>query len=151
MNMFTGKMKTIGKLLTVLCMSLLATCTMAAHGSVEEGGRYGTLVFDSLAQDMGWIEKDSAAVAVFHFRVGGDAPVLIQCAAAACNCTRVTYPHTPMRPGEEGQIEVRYNSKGMPPGYFRKIIVIRSNAAEPLMKISVSGRVKREKKIKYMP
>ena len=108
----------------------------------------GTLVFDSLRIDMGRLEKDSAAVAVFHFRVEGGAPVCIQRAAAACNCTVATYPKEPLRPGERGQIVVRYDSKGMSPGYFRKVVVVRSNASEPLVKLSVSGMVRREKKIK---
>lgn len=130
------------RLLMMLLMSM--TGALAMHGQTA----CGTLVFDSLRIDMGRVEKDSAAVAVFHFRVDGDAPVCIQRAAAACNCTVATFPKAPLRPGEKGQIVVRYNSKGMPPGYFRKVVVVRSNASEPLMKLSVSGMVKREKKIK---
>ena len=139
------------RLFLTLCVSVM--CVALAFGrtqaDVQDG--CGTLVFDSLSVDMGQIEKDSAAVAVFHFRVEGNAPVLIQRAAAACNCTVVTYPTTSLRPGSEGQIVVRYNSLGMPPGYFRKVVVVRSNAADPLMKLSVSGKVKREKKIKDIP
>ena len=136
------------RLLMMLLMSMAGA--LAMYGQTVRSGQTacGTLVFDSLRIDMGRVEKDSAAVAVFHFRVDGDAPVCIQRAAAACNCTVATFPKAPLRPGEKGQIVVRYNSKGMPPGYFRKVVVVRSNASEPLMKLSVSGMVKREKKIK---
>ena len=123
---------------------------LAMHGQAVRGQQAacGTLVFDSLRIELGRLEKEPAAVAVFHFRVEGGAPVCIQRAAAACNCTVATYPKEPLRPGERGQIVVRYDSKGMPPGYFRKVVVVRSNASEPLVKLSVSGMVRREKKIK---
>lgn len=139
------------RLFLTLCVSVMCAVLLPAHAAGDGQEGCGTLVFDSLSLDMGRIERDSAAVAVFHFRVAGNAPVLIQRAAVACNCTSVTYPETPVRPGEEGRIVVRYDSRGMHPGYFRKVIVVRSNASASLMKLSVSGVVRREKRIREVP
>ena len=61
------------RLLMMLLMSMAGA--LAIHGQTVRSGQTacGTLVFDSLRIDMGRVEKDSAAVAVFHFRVDGDA------------------------------------------------------------------------------
>ena len=138
----------IRKMVLAMCMGMMSLAMCAQQTSDEQQERCGTLVFDSLSVDMGLLEKDSAAVAVFRFHVEGNAPVAIQCAAASCHCTTVTYSREPYQPGKEGEIRVRYDSRGMPPGYFKKVVVVRSNASAPLMRLSVSGRVKRAKRIK---
>lgn len=133
------------KILLMLCMGMAALSAWASPVRGQQDEPCGTLVFDSIEADMGLIEKDSAAVAVFHFRVTGSAPVIIQRAATACNCTTVTYPRVPLKPGDEGEISVRYNSRGLPSGFFRKVVVVRANATVPLMRLSVSGHVRRER------
>lgn len=73
---------------------------------------------------------------VFKFKNTGDSPLLIDTYRVACSCTKAIYSKEPILPGQEGQIEITFDTKGKF-GYQDRIIEIFSNA-----KKSVKLRIK---------
>ena len=67
---------------------------------------------------------------MFTFKNTGAKPLIITGARGSCGCTVPTYPKKPILPGEEGVIEVRYDTKRL--GKFRKTVRVTTN--EKIMK-----------------
>ncbi len=97
------------------------------------------LELDSAYIDMGHIVRDSSGEATMRFRNIGGEDLLILKVFTDCGCTVVSYPTEPISPGGEGEIGIRFNSKGRLPGVFRKNIRIRSNAANPRETLTIKG------------
>ncbi len=96
--------------------------------------------FDTLTQDLGTFAETDVVKCSFRFTNVGTAPLIIQQAIASCGCTIPTYTKDPVHPGESGTIEVTYNGKGKFGGPFKKVITIRSNAADlPLVRLTIVG------------
>lgn len=60
-----------------------------------------------------------------------------------CGCTVPEFSREPVKPGDEGEITVRFNGKGRPHGSFKKIVRVRSNALNSLAVAFVEGRIAR--------
>lgn len=101
----------------------------------------GHLRLDSLYINMGRIQRDSVGTAIMHFRNTGDAPLQIFRIFSECGCTVPSYSSDDVMPGDEGEIKIRFKSKGRQPGSFRKALRIRSNADNPREILVVKGRV----------
>lgn len=77
-----------------------------------------------------------------HLRVvnTGTDPLLIVKAQAGCGCTAVTYPETPIQPGDTAAIGITYNPSGRP-GQFTKQVLIISNTTPRRTILEISGNV----------
>lgn len=106
----------------------------------DDNVRQAQIEFEETTHDFGtFSEKEPVQTCTFKFKNTGNAPLVIHQAMATCGCTVPTYPKEPIMPGEEGEINVRYNGKGKFPGQFRKSIVIRSNAYRELVRLHITG------------
>ena len=104
-------MKTIYKVLLVLCVIVAATADMWGARRVP-GDKVG-IVFDSLIYDFGTIhENDPAPRHDFTFTVTGSQPVAILYATPSCGCTASDFPRKPAAPGEKAVIKVSFTPKG---------------------------------------
>ena len=68
------------------------------------------LTFESNVIDYGTIEKGSDGIRVFRFTNTGDAPLVIEKVYSSCGCTIPKKPEAPIAPGEEGEIQVKYDT-----------------------------------------
>lgn len=69
--------------------------------------------FSEKVHDFGTIKEGDVVTKVFTFKNTGEAPLIISNATSSCGCTVPSYPKDkPIAPGEEGEIEVKYNSRG---------------------------------------
>ena len=75
----------------------------------------------------------------FKFKNTGDKPLVIEQAVASCGCTIPTYTQAPIAPGKSGEIKVVYNGKGKSAGEFKKVITVRSNASNELVRLYIMG------------
>ena len=64
---------------------------------------------------------------------------VIEQAVASCGCTIPTYTQAPIAPGKSGEIKVVYNGKGKSAGEFKKVITVRSNASNELVRLYIMG------------
>lgn len=89
--------------------------------------------------EYGEIEKGSDGVRVFEFTNTGNAPLVIANVTSSCGCTIPKKPEDPIKPGETGEIQVKYNTKLVGP--IRKTITVYSNAEESTKSLKIKGRV----------
>jgi hypothetical protein len=72
----------------------------------------------------------------FRFKNTGTKPLIISDASASCGCTKPTFSQKPVRPGEIGYIDVKFDSKGRV-GIAEKTINVTANVkpAFPIMQL----------------
>ena len=105
-------------------------------------GQKALMVFDNTTVDMGKIEYGKKAEAIFKFKNKGNLPLVILSCRADCGCTTPKWTKAPVKPGEEGEISVVYNSEITGP--FNKNIVITSNTDGAMTQtVTIKGLVER--------
>lgn len=96
--------------------------------------------FENNSQHLGsFSEKDPVVHATFTFKNIGDSPLVVHEVITSCGCTVPSYSKEPIKPGGKGTIKVTYNGKGKPTGYFKKSIIIRTNAKTPTTRLFIEG------------
>ncbi len=100
--------------------------------------------FESNVVDYGDIAKGSDGIKYFDFTNGGKEPLIISNVRSSCGCTVPEYPKTPIGPGQDSQIKIKYNTNKVGP--FRKTVTIYSNVEGGSVIVTVKGRVLAEEK-----
>lgn len=124
-------MKTIISFLA-LSMTIGLTAVAQNNGPAIE--------FTSLEIDYGDIERGSNGVRIFTFSNTGNQELIIQKVYSSCGCTIPKKPEEPIAPGEQGEIQVKYDTNRVGP--IRKTITVNSNATEtPIVSLKIKGTV----------
>ncbi len=93
--------------------------------------------------DIGETDKSSGERKYqFHVKNTGNAPLVFTYVHASCGCMRLTYPRHPIAPGDSTTISVIFNPGNLTPGSFNRGITVRSNAEEPAIHLSITGKIK---------
>ena len=91
--------------------------------------------------DMGvFLEQDGKVSCQMRVVNTGTEPLLIVKAQAGCGCTAVTYPETPVQPGDTATIGITYNPSGRP-GQFTKQVLIFTNTTPKRTILEITGNV----------
>lgn len=90
--------------------------------------------------DFGKIKEGTRVRHTFTFTNTGTHPLLIADAIASCGCTVPSFSKAPVAPGEQGTIEVEFNSANRK-GVNHKNIVIVSNAERERVAIGFDATV----------
>ena len=120
------------KISTLLFISLFSI-------SIYAQDKVAKIEFESETIDYGTIEKGSDGVRVFKFRNTGDAPLIVSNVKSSCGCTVPKKPTEPILPGENGEIEVKYDTNRVNP--IRKTITVTSNAETQTVALKIKGTV----------
>ena len=105
---------------------------------------HGCMRLDSAYIDLGVVAPDTVVEVGMRFVNSGDAPLTILRIFSDCGCTVPDYSSDPVEPGEEGEIRIRFNSRGRMPGAFRKALRIRTDGSSPRETLILKGRVARK-------
>jgi hypothetical protein len=70
--------------------------------------------FEVTEHDFGTINEGDVVETVFKFKNTGKSELIVSKAKATCGCTIPQWPKKPVMPGEEGEIKVKFNSRGKP-------------------------------------
>lgn len=97
--------------------------------------------FEKTNIDFGKFEEGNIQHCEFVFTNTGDKPLVIHQAMGSCGCTVADHPKDPIAPGAKGVIKVSYDGKGKFPGYFKKMVTVRSNASNYTTRIYVQGNM----------
>lgn len=101
---------------------------------------FAAIAFEEKAFDYGTIQKGADGHHTFVFTNTGTAPLEIQSVKSSCGCTVPKKPDAPIAPGEQGSIQVLYDTQRV--GVFRKTITVVSNAKEEsVVALKIQGTV----------
>lgn len=110
----------------------------------EETPRAQTTVeVDRTEADMGRFDWREEQTAEFVLKNTGDSPLVILDTHTSCGCTQAEYDGKPVLPGDNLVVRVTYKADN--PGYFRKSVLVRSNAEQELLKLIVTGEAEERK------
>jgi hypothetical protein len=126
---------------------MLASChsgtkkTGPATNSDESG--VAKFVFSEEIHNFGSLKAGELVSFTFVFKNEGTKTLTITEVDSGCGCTEVIIPDKTIDPGQEGQIEVIYNSAGEV-GRQLKTITITSNAETPKKQLMIRANVTNE-------
>jgi len=121
----------------VLLLSVIVSCANKNEQSAKKSGQ--EIFFAQSTYDYGEIEEDSEGLYVITFKNIGDGAIVINRVRSTCGCTIPSWPRKPIESGEEGEIEVKYNTALL--GSFMKSVYVYSTAANSPVKLTVKGKV----------
>jgi hypothetical protein len=120
-------------LASVLFIFMAIGVSMAQDSKAE-------ITFEKLTHDFGTIkEVDGPVSCTFKFKNTGTGMLVIYQAIASCGCTSPTFPKEPIKPGDSGEIKVTYNGAGKSPGKFDKVITLRTNTKDEIIRLKIQG------------
>ena len=96
--------------------------------------------FDKKNHDFGTINEGDLVKHTFTFTNTGAAPLVILSAKGSCGCTVPKWTKEPIEPGESGEIQVAFNSKGKPNLQSKKV-TITTNTKEGKEVLTIKAMV----------
>lgn len=134
-------MKRASVILGLCALTILASCKEKASEKIdatnmevaaqrdEASRNVAVMTFDNAEHDFGTITQGMPQETAFTFTNTGNAPLIITSTSASCGCTVPDAPvNTPIAPGEQGEIKVKFNGSGS--GQVTKTVTIRANTAK---------------------
>jgi len=110
-------------LLLAMAGSVFAQPAASPSDAASDGPQ---IAFEETEHDFGDITQGETVEHVFAYKNTGNAPLVLNNVLTTCGCTAPQWPKTPIAPGEESQIKVRFNSAGKM-GRQNKVITVQSN------------------------
>jgi hypothetical protein len=111
----------------------------------EEGADVSTenlpaFEFEEEVIDFGQISQGEKVKQRFRFKNVGKSDLIISDAKGSCGCTVPAWPRQPIRPGQEGEIEVVFDSNGKQ-GRQNKTVTLVANTVPKTKVIAINGEV----------
>ncbi len=106
----------------------------------EEKKELTTIEFYEESHDFGEISEGEKVSHRFKFKNTGKYPLIIEDVKPSCGCTTPNYSKDPVPPGEEGFIDVEFNSQGRS-GKQTKSITIKANTEKGVHVLRFTGEV----------
>ncbi len=103
------------------------------------------IVFDREVHDFGIVEEGFVVETSFKVTNTGKTDLIITEAKASCGCTVPTWPKEPIKPGETGELQVKFNTSGKP-NKQSKTVTLYTNTAKGRDEVKISGMVTPKKK-----
>lgn len=123
---------------------LISNPNTANPQEVPVANDLGVMTFKEKEFDFGTIKQGAIVTHTFTFENTGRKPIIIDNASSSCGCTVPTYPRDPVAPGEEGKIDVQFNSAGKH-GQVSKIVAIRANTVPNINEVIIKATVEAPK------
>ena len=117
-----------------------ATAATTADAGNTSATNAPVVKFEKETHDFGKIKAGDKVTYAFKFTNTGKSPLIIKDAVATCGCTKPEWPNTPIKPGEEGEIKVTFNSVGKM-GLQDKQITITANTNPAQNMVHLIGEV----------
>ena len=98
------------------------------------------LEFETTRHHFGVIQAGEKVSYSFNFKNTGNASLVISSSKASCGCTVPSYTKEPVQPGEDGSIEVTFDSSGKS-GMESKNITIIANTIPNSTVLTISAEI----------
>ncbi len=96
--------------------------------------------FEDKYHDFGNVKEGEKVSHTFRFTNVGENPLVISEAIPTCGCTIPSFSKHPILPGEQGEVEIEFNSSNRKGNNNRSIMIV-SNAKEQRIPLSFSAYV----------
>jgi hypothetical protein len=106
----------------------------------ETSGPTTSMTFAENSHDFGTIDEGDVVTHIFKFTNTGSEPLILNRCKGSCGCTVPQCPKEPIAPGAEGEIEVKFNSKGKK-NKQTKTVTINANTVPEQTRITISANV----------
>jgi len=142
-----GKKGKLIRLMIVFLSLLLFSCNSGSKKTVpdnksDESG-VAKFVFSEENHNFGSLKAGEVVSYTFEFKNEGTKTLTITGIDSGCGCTEVNIPNKTIGPGQEGRIEVIYNSAGEV-GRQLKTITLISNAEQAKKQLFIRAKVTNE-------
>ncbi|MCI5056580.1 MAG: DUF1573 domain-containing protein [Flavobacteriales bacterium] len=98
------------------------------------------MTFDEEVFDFGEITQGEEVFHSYKFKNTGKSDLIITSAEGSCGCTVPVWPKEPIAPGDEGEIEVKFNSQGKKNAQHKKVTIL-ANTHPSTNVIALKGNV----------
>ncbi len=102
--------------------------------------RRSKIKFEETTHKFGTIKTGDKISHKFKFTNTGNAPLVIKNVDVSCGCTFPSYPFLPIKPGEEGEIDVTFNSEHKI-GRQKPTVTVVTNGRPRTLKLYMEGFV----------
>lgn len=109
----------------------------------EDTVNVARIVFDEQVHDYGSVKAGKVVEHTFKFTNKGVAPLTITKAKSTCGCTVPEFPKEPIPPGGQGEITVKFNTKGKS-GKNRKPVNVTANTWPTVTTVHIDGVVEKD-------
>lgn len=96
--------------------------------------------FQKEFHDFGRVIQGEQVSFGFRFKNAGDAILLISNVSSSCGCAVASYPDKPLKPGEEGVISVKFDSRGRR-GTQTKTVTLMANTQPNTKQLTIQANV----------
>ncbi len=131
----------------ILCLLsgliFLASCGSKEGASDEKSVEDKMAVFSLIGEeihDFGVVTEGDTVKHTFRFVNKGEYPLIINNVQTSCGCTAPEWPKNPVGPGEESEIQVRFDTHAKV-GPQVKTIVVMANTKEGTSSLKIQGIV----------
>ena len=116
----------------ILIILLLFSVTLYAKSGIK---------FNTLEHDFGSISQDSIVTARFTFRNTGNSVLVIERVRTSCGCTSVFLSSQKLNPGEQGTLEIAFDSMGYSGSVTRSITVYTNDPSNKEVRLKIRANV----------
>jgi hypothetical protein len=124
--------------LILVSLLIITSCGRSKKESKTEENK-SKIEFENTTFDFGNIAIGSDGTCDFRFTNTSDEDLIINTVKTSCGCTNPEWPKDPIKPGNTGEIKVKYNTKIQ--GKFQKSITVFCNASNSPAKLLIKGEV----------
>lgn len=96
--------------------------------------------FEQVKHDFGTVVQGEKVAHTFKFTNTGGSNLVISNASATCGCTVPTWSKKPVKPGDQGSVEVVFNSSGRT-GSVSKTVNILANTQPNTVQLEVTAEI----------
>jgi hypothetical protein len=99
-----------------------------------------SIAFDTKEYNFGTVNEGDVVETVFKVTNSGKTDLVITNAVGSCGCTVPVWPKAPIKPGETGDIKVKFNTSGKP-NRQTKTITLTTNTESGRQILTLKGSV----------
>lgn len=119
-------------------------CALLPVPSHADAGRGAHFVCDAPVHDFGAVAQGTVVRHVFRLRNDGDKALRITEVSAPCGCAVALLPDRPVPPGEEGAIEVAFDTSHFRGRKTKSVFVSTNDPSQSLRQLTLTGDVTAE-------
>lgn len=97
--------------------------------------------FNSLEHDFGTIQQETVVRFTFLFMNTGNSPLIIERVKTSCGCTGTLLSSKELKPGEQGSLEITFDSGNDIGLTTRTISIFTNDPANKVVKIKIKANI----------